>query len=155
MYDMGTVTLGGDNMDASADVFTSPYILVQIYSVNAAPGDLWLYDLILIPTDEFATHCIFPGGTDERLQYGRLLDIDSVYTKRTKRALLREYSDDDVTEFWIPIQTSPVILQQNATQRLWFLFFGPSFTISLGTLESSYSILLENIQRYASMRGDR
>lgn len=155
IFDMGKVTLGGDIMDAAVDVFTSPYILVEIYSVNGAPGDLWLYDLILIPTDEFATHCIFPGGTDERIQYGRMLDIDSVYTKRTKRALLREYSDNDVTEFWIPIQTSPTILQHNATQRLWFLFFGPSFTLPLGVMEASYTILLEDIQRYLSMRGSR
>jgi hypothetical protein len=110
------------------------HIVIQASNTNIA-ATLYLYDLILLPVDEWAGEFIdidndlnsilgrsgtYPGNS-------RILDIDScIFPKRKIRSLVR-YDDypsiqnDAVATFYKPRTNGPSILQHNADQRLWFL----------------------------------
>lgn len=98
-------------------------IAVQGYA-TATSRQLVLYDLILIPTDEWALDAIVPetvtAGTPQIATYN-YLDIDSIGNPKVGISVANRNSAGLIVSQYQAINNGPAILQKNATQRLWFL----------------------------------
>lgn len=157
VLDFGAIEFPGPPL-TSAEVSQSSGFIIQAYSTSATP-DAYLYDLILIPVDEWAGD--FGARSEESedsVQLIDYLDVDSLEPRYPVRALVRTESGDYVKTRWASITNGPAILQPNVDQRLWF------FSMELRTDSSpelqappyhGFSIQLYRNQRYYSYRGDR
>ena len=85
-------------------------------------GDLYIYDLVLMPVDEWAGDFIdLVNDTDSVIANQALLDADSIsHPKRFLRALARTVGDA-IFAVYQAIANGAHILQANEDQRLWFL----------------------------------
>jgi hypothetical protein len=96
---------------------------VQV-NTDTASLTLYLFDVILIPTDEWAGEFLDTAHEDDsNVDNGKRLDVDSVsFLKRDLRALV-ETADASafISSVYRPISSKPAILQANADQRLHFL----------------------------------
>ena len=127
---------------------------IDASNLNAAPGDLYIYDLILLPVDEWAIDVqTQASGLHDDIQTLTYLDIDSVgVPKVDARTILRLKADDTAVVEWIRISSGASILQANVDQRLWFLMDN----IGGGALiEIANTIQAFNNWRYQAMRGSR
>lgn len=83
-----------------------------------------LYDLILIPVDEWALDALVPEtssvGTPE-ISVNNYLDIDSIANPKVNISVANRNSAGLIVAQYQAINNGPVILQKNATQRYWFL----------------------------------
>jgi hypothetical protein len=99
-------------------------IVIQVSSATSTNLEVNLYDLVLIPVDEWAGDFIDTALEDDSgVGNGYKLDIDSVtFPKRRIRALVRSADSSElIRASYQPITPGPAILQSNADQRLWFL----------------------------------
>jgi hypothetical protein len=130
------------------------YLFIDAANSNAAPGDLYMHDLILMPVDEFAIDTIHADSSifvENNSQ--TYLDIDSVTLPRTSiKSILRYDADDTAVTEWLEITSSPAILQANRDQRLWFLMDNVDANSSV---EISNKMQMFATWRYLSMRGSR
>jgi hypothetical protein len=149
--DLGLVTISPINLMDGDDVFNAATINVQLSNSNAAPGDLYVIDLILIPVDEWAGQFSWHDG--DRMDWNDLLDVDGLTHLRVDvRAFLRDPSDMSIYSIWQPIAVEGPILQANADQRLWLFTmdrYGRAY------ISTGHSMQMVGNQRYDSMRGDR
>lgn len=163
LLDFGTVIFPSEPIDASEDMsgFT---INVDIDQVSGTPT-LYLYDLILIPVDEWAADLVAvdPSDNDSILGYrgtpeGIYLSVDSIYRpKSIIRSIL--YTDFLIIGTINPLQgyqaitVPPAILQANQQQRLWFLAVKESGGTWYAYQELGFTIRVDKNQRYLTMRG--
>jgi len=138
---------------------TQSNLFIEAFGDGAA--DCNLYDLILVPIDEWAgdyrdivyrANSLYLGGGA-----GTKIDIDGIgYPKHTTRALLRFGLTDSVLDIYKAMATTP-ILQANKAQRLWFftMFASAPPTDDLAKHEIADSIQEFSNARYLSARGDR
>ena len=115
-------------------------------STNGAPGDLYMYDLIMIPVDEWAVEYRWAF----ELNWNEYLDAGITYPKIPSRCTTRE-SDDAIEDFAQVISNGAPILQANARQRYWFFPFYATY----GDAFFGGTVRLQRQQRYLSLRGDR
>jgi hypothetical protein len=157
VLDLGTFTYPGLPIDVG-DVSESSGLVIQRYATSTTPT-AELYDLIIIPTDEWAGD-FSPKSeeTNDSIQLTNYLDVDSLRPRHNIRALVRDESNDFVLTRWATIANGPATLQPNVDQRLWF------FTMELASDGSDelrappyqgFSLQLFRNQRYFSYRGDR
>lgn len=157
VLDLGTFTYPGMPIDTD-DVSESSGLIIQRYATSTTPT-AELYDLIIIPTDEWAGD-FSPKSeeTEDSIQLTNYLDVDSLKPRHNIRALVRDEDNDFVLTRWTTIANGPATLQPNADQRLWF------FTMELASDGSSelrappyqgLSVQMFRNQRYFSYRGDR
>lgn len=134
----------------------------SLFNANAgAASELDVYDLILVPADEWLGD--FPISILFVYYFDYLLEIDSLtYPKSTLPADARMREAQRPAGPW-PYEivaphesrcTVPIFLQANAVQRLHFLFtevteFG--FNVSLPPMAAR--VWIDGVQRYRSMRG--
>jgi len=137
------------------------YIYVQIRATQAipAPGDVYFYDLILMPVDEWAVDVLHDpawacNGTVNMDEY---LDIDSIaFPKQSPRVFIRELANDRVFSLPQLITNGDHILQANARQKLWFLIQSCKLSDEReAEVEITNKIKMFRNQQYQSMRGDR
>lgn len=158
LLDLGLVSFPGSNIPAGYS-WQTPSIGLYMANTAVAPGDLYVYDLILIPVDEWvgqyssqAADGVGKLGTDEAL------NIDPLSIPKDRRlAFSYIISTSDVEERWGAVASGYPILQANADQRLWFLFQN---LLSSETAEFPDPAIIMKVQeyradRYLSMRGDR
>jgi hypothetical protein len=99
-------------------------IVIQVSSTTSTNLEVNLYDIGIIPVDEWAGDFIDTALEDDSgVGNGYKLDIDSVtFPKRRIRALVRSADSSElIRASYQPITPGPAILQANADQRLWFL----------------------------------
>jgi hypothetical protein len=122
LLDFGSVDIPASGLLSSTDLADETELVIQIWS-SIASLTVNLYDLILIPTDEWALDAVDKALEDDSgVTNGYLLDVDSViYPKRDIRALVRQTGSDRLRSVYQPNTPGPAILQANADQRLWFL----------------------------------
>lgn len=142
-------------------VFSSEEMgLISIY-ISIAPTDIGgdtidIYDLILIPVDEWAGEFSSPvsdsgivdGGND------RYLDIDSIHSKKPLNAMWRDgQNNDERLTIYRHVANGPVILQANSRQRLWLL--SRALVDDESKIESAFAIEFSANARYFAQRGER
>lgn len=98
-------------------------IVVQGYC-DTVSRPITLYDLVLLPVDEWALDAIVPEtnstGTPEVATYN-YLDIDSIANPKVNISVANRNSAGLIVSQYQAINNGPVILQKNVTQRYWFL----------------------------------
>lgn len=98
-------------------------IAIQGYNTSTLKP-LTLYDLILIPVDEWAIDAIVPEtvtvGSPEIGTYD-YLDIDSIGNPKVGISAANRNSNGLIVSQFQAINNGPAILQKNAAQRFWFL----------------------------------
>jgi len=151
---LGTITLlsGTSDADAVGD------IVFDLQATATAAGDLVVYELILMPSDEWFGVYTSIDGQGDGLSEGYVLDIDGgiVHPKMSTRCLLRDGNANfQVFSRWSIIQNGPPILQANTKQRIWFLSdqckAGQNYAMSLTGTTLSVNVTAQ--YRYYSMRG--
>lgn len=158
--DLGAIKLPGYKYNSGND---AQFMMdIQLESTVAAPPDLYLRDLVLIPVDEFA-YDTQSSGHDSDVTFGdsaewdgRYLDFDSITRpKESIVSVVREETNDDIRTGWFTIANGSNMLQSNARQRLWFLSFHYlSGAINLTSKPwDCHTIQISKNQRYWSMRG--
>lgn len=167
ILDMGSVYIPGQVAG-----ITSWTIQFRLTAYGNGASDAELYDMILIPIDEWAIDCVDTENrsgltlNSKSAVYARgsatlhtYLDIDGrVRFPKRRTMLTRLYSDDEVAATYLGITGGDPILQANAEQRLWFLSTRYS---AVGSTEQrsepwvSNTIQQFGVARYLSMRGRR
>jgi hypothetical protein len=123
---------------------------------------LWLYDLILMPIDEwfgdFSENVNGAPSVTTPSSVLHALDVDS--TRNPRRSLmssLRGFQDDMIQTIYPPIVAGPMILQANQAQRLWFLL--ANYTVGFDSFSAhpflTASVRVRKVERYTGMRGAR
>jgi hypothetical protein len=113
---------------------------------------LFIYDLILVPVDEFV--CVVDSNND-LLAYsypgslgmgdGVFADIDSILNPKSMRVYAREENTDNIIGPLNRLSRNPWMLNPRTAQRVWF--FSP------GSLNMSYAIQQFGVSRYWDLRG--
>jgi len=139
-------------------------INIQASAASGTPN-LVLYDLILIPTDEWSIDAIDKANESDS-DVGRsgdiqkYLDIDSITKPKTSvRSLVKQVGSDFVTSIYNSVSVGEAILQANADQRLWFFVMQTSATGDsyswIAPPEICHSVQLYKNERYLGLRGNR
>lgn len=159
--DFGRITLAPWGMAHPATVIDGT-IFIQLANDIAASRTVYLYDVILIPADEWYACLERDTGTSTNLEYWNVLDTDSVSVPRDRRiAIVRDWVNGDrMLGKWIRQSSGPNVLQANADQRLWFFMQQYENTASpwgelFGQWEMAMTVQTEGIKRYKWARGDR
>ena len=159
LIDMGIVNF-------APGILPSSIVLAKIVIELQAAGDgglLTVYDLILVPIDEFAIELLttdapgfFSAGYHERF------DIDSVSEFKemisTRLTLTDLFPPNDVfLSRYQAITSSPCVLQANKSQRLWAVAL--NYNIVDNVYQAfpwiTHSVSILKNDRYLSMRGSR
>jgi len=162
--DFGRVQLGA-GLGRSPEESDGINIYLQAEQTVAAARNLYVYDVILIPADEWYAKLIVDGETGELIDVDEQLDSDSVLTPKNKRLCVVRDIDLSGSEYliywdWTRQGAGPNILQANEWQRVWFFSRVHANTPLatgnlLGTFHLSASVRCEATARYLSMRGSR
>jgi len=139
-------------------------LVVQGFPVTSSIT-LTLYDLILIPLDEWAADVINPSAVgvsapDSTMSLGveDILDIDSRELQHSTITAVKRNSGGFIECIYQVVSGGPGILQAGKTQRLFFLPMirstGTNFPwLSFPSMAGK--ILIDKVQRYLSARGRR
>lgn len=164
LMDFGQVTF-----PPISNILPSEYgeITVYIYGYGDGASDLDLFDLILLPIDEWCIDTVepYPGVIPPNVAIGgrgataksSYLDLDGLtVTKRRVRTLLKRFDNGHIISNYFPVTAGAPIAQANSHQRFWFLQDDVSTTSHIGSQpEVVVSATANKVQRYYSMRGDR
>ncbi len=169
MLDLGIVGFGSNDNLISADTVSGASIEIQYTHWNETSSEVTLYDVVLIPIDEWCG--IYTANIENYysfLRQGTLLDLDATGSMRSQRAILREalsadlpISDEYLYGEWVKQARSGPLLQAKEDQRLWFLFCGHEQYFWDGTYHgiwqvdfgTKYSVRVYRNSRYLTMRG--
>jgi len=124
LLDFGQINIPATGLLKSTELPDETAIVIEIASVAATNLRVDLYDVVLIPVDEWSGDFVDNALEDDSgVGHGYKLDIDSVaHPKKNIRALVRTADASEyVRSVYQPVTSGPAILQANADQRLWFL----------------------------------
>jgi hypothetical protein len=147
--DMGTLDIPGNSNLLTSDIITEFRIMI-LSTVDDATPDLYIYDLILIPTDEWSGQ--FVSNTSIFFDWTQY--IDSVENPKTNIRSFATDSADTVAGFSSVRSNGSVVLNPNSNFRLWFI----SLSQSSGSDDEwgiNHEIEITANQRYLSHRGAR
>jgi hypothetical protein len=159
--DFGQITLPPAGIVAP-DIVNQLYIVVEIVNGNAG-ASLKLYDLVLMPADEWladvAENIVSTSATGEPGVSQYVIDLDSHSDlRRNLLAYVKGYSNMRIVTGYVAYSAGPAMAQANADQRLWF-FAGRNHARTTMPRafnpEISASVRLYRAQQYLSMRGKR
>lgn len=164
VLDFGQIKIPVFGTLKTVDIADQTQINIQASAANAAI-DLYLYDLILIPIDEWSGDFVDFHNQSTSIVgkisgIPRFLDLDSITNpKSNPQALVRMVGSELIPSAYDQITNGQIILQANANQRLWFLAMqtdavGSSFNW-IAPFEIAHSIQIFHNDRYLGLRGDR
>lgn len=145
--------------DMLKDFEQTDQLVFSLQAWSSAARTVNLYDLVLLPTDEWCADCVDSLlATTSRIGAGYLLDLDSVsYPKQENRALVRVGSSDNglVRGNYSLLAAGPAILQANTAQHLYV--FCLRYTSGVWSSEPwvCHSAHLQAAFRYLAARGTR
>jgi len=155
IMDLGMMNIGSYELTAADD----QQLAINIYGDGDSAVDLDIFDLILLPVNEWAGDFSDPLDNDmlgDRSGTGvpgsGALDIDSIDNPKVYlRSPLHSFNDlDEVRGIWQHKANGPAILQNGVTQRLWFLAMDNN---GVAPYEAAFSLQIWRAQRYESLRG--
>lgn len=161
ILDFGEITIG-PSVDIYPFTMKSSYVNIEAFE-PVGGVDVYFYDLILLPIDEWAIDCedMFKNNNGETLvnAYRTYLNIDAVQNPRRLLTLLTESASDLVTRYWRPITNGLPILQTGKQQRLWFLHWRFDDYADADDPRAEHEIAstvqVWRQQRYTTLRGDQ
>jgi len=158
LFDFGQFVFPPTSHQENTDYYNLVFI-IDAGSDSTTP-DLYFYDLILLPIDEWAGDFLNPSSDASTVlgtfTVNRRLEVDAIsYPRVPYSAVLKQVTDEAVVTNWQPVTSAPAILQANADQRLWFLMADFSGGTWQSHIENAYSLQVQRQQRYLSMRGSR
>jgi hypothetical protein len=160
VLDLGAITIPPTDSFSDDDIIQTT-LAIDVFGDGA--DDCSLYDLILMPTDEWLGDYRDIDHTKSWADRGDIdsqkkLDVDGVtYPKATTRALLKIDPSDSVQDIY-KSKAVTQIFQNNADQSLWFLFISSNASplpYDTSIMEVGGSIQAWSNARYLSARGDR
>lgn len=117
---LGQFTIAPDRYLSSTDAGEQTRLVMQ-FKATATGDDVDLFELILIPADEWIGEFNGSGGLDTA-GLGDYIDIDSAtFPKRILRSLTRRNGSKLVSGVWQSSASGPFTLQPAQKQRLWTL----------------------------------
>ena len=149
LVDMGRVTLPPIGLaHPTFDIFN---LLIEVTDAVTGTTDVTLYDLVLLPIDEWAGS-FSNEATNAEVDEGLFLDVDSVSDpKRLITAVNRVAATGNIFTAYQVIANDHVLVQANATQRMYHLFALDAISYPC----ISCAVWLFTNQQYLNMRGDR
>jgi hypothetical protein len=138
-------------------------IFFTIYATGDGAADADLYDLILMPVDEYAGDYVTANnvrasriGARGLLSLQRQLDVDNILNPKNFAALVEHPALGFISRYLSV--GAPATLQANADQRIWFMT--ARYDSLSNENESSEQFVSETVQmwavnRYLSQRGNR
>lgn len=164
VLDFGQVTLPASGVFKSDDIADTTEIRIQCSSVSGTPT-VGIYDIILIPTDEWVGDFVDRANEDDSdvgfsNSVPKYLDVDSATDPRNPvKALVRRVDNSYITSKYRAI-SNKAILQANSQQRLWFFFMQTSATgtssyvwLAPASIEAGISVYA--VMRYLLLRGNQ
>jgi hypothetical protein len=154
--DLGNIDIPGGYLLATGETFDQVTISIQVGCTDGAPaGVVNIYELIVLPLDEWACQAGSVDQSGVSLLYTDYLKLDSIEVPHMMfRSVECAESDDDVIAYWRPIHTAPAILQANADQKLWFFTAGAYVVTGLASSYwDAYSVQMFRVNRYLGLRG--
>jgi hypothetical protein len=163
--DFELIDLGKARIDSKRGGTVSADVVFSILLTGNGATDCDLYDLILMPVDEWACDALdtrndYFSRVDRYLSagtyYPRYLDIDGLTYPKQTSALVKDVATDQYILPYYYVSPGDPIVQANARQRLWFLCVRYDAT---GTIyntadpEITNRIQISRTQRYYSRRG--
>ncbi len=133
-------------------------LIVQI-NVEQSDADLYLYDLVLIPTDAAWLDLEDRANTAESsLESGRRLLVDSItIPKFPTRALVQDMASNSTVATWRVDGNGQARLLASTEVRLWFLAARTSTvgsSVWLSEPETTHSITISKTDRWLLGRSD-
>ena len=155
MVDLGKVSLPPIGIaHPTFDIFE---VLVQVTDAVTGTTDVTLYDLVLLPIDEWAG-AFSNLKANAEVDQGLFLDVDSVSDpKRLITCVNRIAATGNIFTMYQVIANDHALVQANATQRMYHLFAAGDFGVP-GAVSNpciSCAVWLFTNQQYLNMRGDR
>jgi len=157
VLDLGNILIPPSSMMSGSDRVT---INLRLQGYGNAATDFAIYDLILMPVDEWAGDFLDTSksasvAVGSRGDAGHYLDVDSItFPKEMIKSLVRD-SGDQVRGAYQPIVASRAILQANAAQRLWFFAIKQTAAADFANPAIANTIQVFSNDRYLSARGVR
>lgn len=164
ILDFGLIRLPASGSLGLDELGDTSEIRVQASAASGVPN-LVIYDLILMPVDEFCvdsndkTNSAY-SDIGRSSSIDKFLNIDSITKpKYPIRSVVQRYGSNLVTSIYNSVTPGEAILQANVQQRLWFFSMKTSATGTsyswIAPPEIAYSLQVYKNERYLSMRGDR
>ena len=150
VVDLGVISLGV----GTSDLYSAATISLLGTNTGGAPGDLYIYDLILIPTDEWSIN-VKDTSFAKPFAAGRYLDVDAITSPKKVRASLKVVATDEIVYDYLSVTSGKPMFQSNAEQRLWFFFVDGDDADDRTAEPSLYRVLCYRNARYLSQRGLR
>jgi hypothetical protein len=136
LIDFGRITLPVSSLFMLDEIADQTTLTIQASSLSAA-ANLYIHDLILIPTDEWAGD-VSDGvnSANSALINGKVLVMDSVFNPRHNlTAKVKSGSKDGlVSTVWQTVNNGPLTLTPNTHQRFWLLS-ARTYAVSPATLD--------------------
>lgn len=120
-YYMGQITLKPDRYLSIDDQSHRSQIIVECHFIPAVGNYVMtLYDIMLIPADEWIGHFVPTDWGGALLMYDSILDVDSAkFPKRVLRSVLRKRGTGRVNSSWTANASGAFVLSPGDSQRLW------------------------------------
>jgi hypothetical protein len=157
LFDMGSLHIPSATLAAN-HVSDELSITVEGYA-TATNVAAKLYDLILLPVDEWAGDFVHSNRTDSTLPSGvvgnNVLDIDSITNSRTPLNAYNRLGSGLIKAIYQPIANGEAILQVGQRQRLWFVAAQYAFASnSWGAMPTvTGTVRVNKVQQYLALRG--
>jgi len=116
---------------------------------------LYLYDLVLIPTDEWAADVRSPELSEAdtaKVKGGNLLDLDSITNPKVSLSAFNRNTANQIISHYQAVNNGPAIMQHGGDQRYWFLAASYE-NYWRSSPEIAGSVQLFKQQRYLGYRG--
>lgn len=161
LIDFGEIALG-PYADTYPLEVSHTFIHIGLSS-NAGAATVYLYELILIPVDEWAidSEDMFKntGALGYTNDYWSHLEIDGIRNQRRLLSFLIGTTSGHIARYWRPITNGIPILQTGKHQRLWLLSARYDDYADADDLRADSEICstvqVWRNQRYTTLRGDR
>lgn len=168
LIDFGVVDIPGFGALRDGEDILPIILYLSLGNTTTTP-QLYIYDLILIPVDEWAGEfmAIDLSENVERIgvfypptqttENGVYLDVDSLNLKQRVGAVLRSMEGDILQFSWKDITTAAAQLQANKDQQVFAMLktYYNSDDVWLLPVEGIGTLDIDASARYLSMRGDR
>ena len=160
LLDFGEITLG-PQVSIYPNTMNNTYVNIECGASAAGSADL--YELILIPVDEWAidSEDMFKstGASLYTNDYLTYLNVDAIQNQRQLLSHLHRISNDAIMRYWRPITNGIPILRSGKHQRLWLLSarfddYADADDIRADS-EICHTVQVWRNQRYTTLRGDQ
>lgn len=154
VLDLGQITIPSMQVSFLSNNLGDSLTLTVQGNCSTTGIGIVLYDLILIPTDEWGCDSLSPNPTSNvgNVKGGSYLDIDSITNPKALITSTNRNAADQIISRYQAITNGPAILQARQQQRLWFLVLAyEGFWRSFPEIAGSVQIFKQ--QKYLAGRG--